>query len=420
MFATDKPTIRKYDNMMSVTYTNANNQTHGSSFFVQGTLHDVVTMLRRVNQEYRLTEQFERGALVRLKSTLIRAGAIYTGEVVAVANPNASATLDEGMIAMAPEKEKVSRSERRSMTKLEREEERQRREQMMMRRKPRSAKEYRETSNRPSDKEERDVYHGTSILPAEKEEREVYHGTSIQPAERGESDTYHGTSILPADKEEREAYHGTSILPSEEEKETYHGTPIAPEETPYQQVAPENDSFDFNDYMSANDQSVEVTPQRRFKTFAQQHREELHRPPKEHVTWDDIRRRHSYVCSQTKEPLLLILQRTLILLHRLQLILHRLLKGTHLLQVILCPRLLERLLQHLLRRVPLLEKHVELRHLKVRIHTRRVDLYRLLQQRVRGQTVLRLLESENRLIHVCVRPARICLLRLHETVLRLA
>ena len=377
-------------------------------------------MLRRVNQEYRLTEQFERGALVRLKSTLIRAGAIYTGEVVAVANPNASATLDEGMIAMAPEKEKVSRSERRSMTKLEREEERQRREQMMMRRKPRSAKEYRETSNRPSDKEERDVYHGTSILPAEKEEREVYHGTSIQPAERGESDTYHGTSILPADKEEREAYHGTNILPAEEEKETYHGTPIAPEETPYQQVAPENDSFDFNDYMSANDQSVEVTPQRRFKTFAQQHREELHRPPKEHVTWDDIRRRHSCVCSQTKEPLLLILQRTLILLHRLQLILHRLLKGTHLLQVILCPRLLERLLQHLLRRVPLLEKHVELRHLKVRIHTRRVDLYRLLQQRVRGQTVLRLLESENRLIHVCVRPARICLLRLHETVLRLA
>ena len=360
MFATDKPTIRKYDNMMSVTYTNANNQTHGSSFFVQGTLHDVVTMLRRVNQEYRLTEQFERGALVRLKSTLIRAGAIYTGEVVAVANPNASATLDEGMIAMAPEKEKVSRSERRSMTKLEREEERQRREQMMMRRKPRSAKEYRETSNRPSDKEERDVYHGTSILPAEKEEREVYHGTSIQPAERGESDTYHGTSILPADKEEREAYHatsilpadkeereayhGTNILPAEEEKETYHGTPIAPEETPYQQVAPENDSFDFNDYMSANDQSVEVTPQRRFKTFAQQHHEELHRPPKEHVTWDDIRRRHSCVCSQTKEPLLLILQRTLILLHRLQLILHRLLKGTHLLQVILCPRLLERLL----------------------------------------------------------------------------
>lgn len=372
MFATDKPTIRKYDNMMSITYTNANNQTHGSSFFVQGTLHDVVTMLRRVNQEYRLTEQFERGALLRLKSTLIRAGAIYSGEVLAVADPNVSVNLDEGMIATVPVEEKrANRSEKRSLAKMEREQERQRREQVMMRRKPRKVEAHRETNTLPVDKEEREAYHGTSIMPADKEERDVYHGTNILPADKEERDVYHGTSIMPADKEEREVYHGTSIMPADkeerelyhgtnilpadkEERETYHGTPIAPEETPYQQVAPESDSFDFNDYMSTNDRWVEVTPQRRFKTFAQQHHEELHRPPKEHVTWDDIRRRHSCVCIQTREPLLLILQRTLILLHRLQLILHRLLKGTHLLQVVLRSRLLERLLQHLLRGIPLL------------------------------------------------------------------
>ena len=373
MFATDKPTIRKYDNMMSVTYTNASNQTHGSSFFIQGTLHDVVTMLRRVNQEYRLTEQFERGGLVRLKSALIRAGPIYSGEVIAVADPNTSAHLDNGMIATIPEAEKkVSRSEKRSMAKMEREEERHRREQIMMRRKPRSLKKHPETNTLPADKEQ-DVYHGTSIMPADKEERE----------------TYHGTSIMPADNEEREVYHGTNIMPAEkEEKETYHGMLIAPEEMPYRQVAPESDSFDINDYMGAEDRWVEVTPQRRFKSFAQQHHEDLHRPPKEHVTWDDIRRRHSCVCIQTRELLLLILQRTLILLHRLQLILHRLLQGTHLLQIVLRPRLLERLLQHLLRRIPFLEKHVELRHLKVRVHTRRVNLDCLLQQRVRSQTVL--------------------------------
>ena len=405
MFATDKPTIRKYDNMMSVTYTNASNQTHGSSFFIQGTLHDVVTMLRRVNQEYRLTEQFERGGLVRLKSALIRAGPIYSGEVIAVADPNTSAHLDNGMIATIPEAEKkVSRSEKRSMAKMEREEERHRREQIMMRRKPRSLKKHPETNTLPADKEQ-DVYHGTSIMPADKEERE----------------TYHGTSIMPADNEEREVYHGTNIMPAEkEEKETYHGTLIAPEEMLYQQVAPESDSFDINDYMGAEDRWVEVTPQRRFKSFAQQHHEDLHRPPKEHVTWDDIRRRHSCVCIQTRELLLLILQRTLILLHRLQLILHRLLQGTHLLQIVLRPRLLERLLQHLLRRIPFLEKHVELRHLKVRVHTRRVNLDCLLQQRVRSQTVLRLLKRQHRLVHVSVRPARIRLLRLHETVLRLA
>ena len=405
MFATDKPTIRKYDNMMSVTYTNASNQTHGSSFFIQGTLHDVVTMLRRVNQEYRLTEQFERGGLVRLKSALIRAGPIYSGEVIAVADPNTSAHLDNGMIATIPEAEKkVSRSEKRSMAKMEREEERQRREQIMMRRKPRSLKKHPETNTLPTDKEQ-DVYHGTSIMPADKEERE----------------TYHGTSIMPADNEEREVYHGTNIMPAEkEEKETYHGTLIAPEEMPYRQVAPESDSFDINDYMGAEDRWVEVTPQRRFKSFAQQHHEDLHRPPKEHVTWDDIRRRHSCVCIQTRELLLLILQRTLILLHRLQLILDRLLQGTHLLQIVLRPRLLERLLQHLLRRIPFLEKHVELCHLKVRVHTRRVNLDCLLQQRVRSQTVLRLLKRQHRLVHVSVRPARIRLLRLHETVLRFA
>ena len=405
MFATDKPTIRKYDNMMSVTYTNASNQTHGSSFFIQGTLHDVVTMLRRVNQEYRLTEQFERGGLVRLKSALIRAGPIYSGEVIAVADPNTSAHLDNGMIATIPEAEKkVSRSEKRSMAKMEREEERHRREQIMMRRKPRSLKKHPETNTLPADKEQ-DVYHGTSIMPADKEERE----------------TYHGTSIMPADNEEREVYHGTNIMPAEkEEKETYHGTLIAPEEMLYRQVAPESDSFDINDYMGAEDRWVEVTPQRRFKSFAQQHHEDLHRPPKEHVTWDDIRRRHSCVCIQTRELLLLILQRTLILLHRLQLILHRLLQGTHLLQIVLRPRLLERLLQHLLRRIPFLEKHVELCHLKVRVHTRRVNLDCLLQQRVRSQTVLRLLKRQHRLVHVSVRPARIRLLRLHETVLRFA
>ena len=405
MFATDKPTIRKYDNMMSVTYTNASNQTHGSSFFIQGTLHDVVTMLRRVNQEYRLTEQFERGGLVRLKSALIRAGPIYSGEVIAVADPNTSAHLDNGMIATIPEAEKkVSRSEKRSMAKMEREEERHRREQIMMRRKPRSLKKHPETNTLPADKEQ-DVYHGTSIMPADKEERE----------------TYHGTSIMPADNEEREVYHGTNIMPAEkEEKETYHGTLIAPEEMPYRQVAPESDSFDINDYMGAEDRWVEVTPQRRFKSFAQQHHEDLHRPPKEHVTWDDIRRRHSCVCIQTRELLLLILQRTLILLHRLQLILDRLLQGTHLLQIVLRPRLLERLLQHLLRRIPFLEKHVELCHLKVRVHTRRVNLDCLLQQRVRSQTVLRLLKRQHRLVHVSVRPARIRLLRLHETVLRFA
>ena len=404
MFATDKPTIRKYDNMMSVTYTNASNQTHGSSFFIQGTLHDVVTMLRRVNQEYRLTEQFERGGLVRLKSALIRAGPIYSGEVIAVADPNTSAHLDNGMIATIPEAEKkVSRSEKRSMAKMEREEERHRREQIMMRRKPRSLKKHPETNTLPADKEQ-DVYHGTSIMPADKEERE----------------TYHGTSIMPADNEEREVYHGTNIMPAEKEEETYHGTLIAPEEMPYQQVAPESDSFDINDYMGAEDRWVEVTPQRRFKSFAQQHHEDLHRPPKEHVTWDDIRRRHSCVCIQTRELLLLILQRTLILLHRLQLILHRLLQGTHLLQIVLRPRLLERLLQHLLRRIPFLEKHVELRHLKVRVHTRRVNLDCLLQQRVRSQTVLRLLKRQHRLVHISVRPARIRLLRLHETVLRFA
>ena len=405
MFATDKPTIRKYDNMMSVTYTNASNQTHGSSFFIQGTLHDVVTMLRRVNQEYRLTEQFERGGLVRLKSALIRAGPIYSGEVIAVADPNTSAHLDNGMIATIPEAEKkVSRSEKRSMAKMEREEERQRREQIMMRRKPRSLKKHPETNTLPTDKEQ-DVYHGTSIMPADKEERE----------------TYHGTSIMPADNEEREVYHGTNIMPAEkEEKETDHGTLIAPEEMPYRQVAPESDSFDINDYMGAEDRWVEVTPQRRFKSFAQQHHEDLHRPPKEHVTWDDIRRRHSCVCIQTRELLLLILQRTLILLHRLQLILDRLLQGTHLLQIVLRPRLLERLLQHLLRRIPFLEKHVELCHLKVRVHTRRVNLDCLLQQRVRSQTVLRLLKRQHRLVHVSVRPARIRLLRLHETVLRFA
>ena len=405
MFATDKPTIRKYDNMMSVTYTNASNQTHGSSFFIQGTLHDVVTMLRRVNQEYRLTEQFERGGLVRLKSALIRAGPIYSGEVIAVADPNTSAHLDNGMIATIPEAEKnVSRSEKRSMAKMEREEERHRREQIMMRRKPRSLKKHPETNTLPADKEQ-DVYHGTSIMPADKEERE----------------TYHGTSIMPADNEEREVYHGTNIMPAEkEEKETYHGTLIAPEEMLYRQVAPESDSFDINDYMGAEDRWVEVTPQRRFKSFAQQHHEDLHRPPKEHVTWDDIRRRHSCVCIQTRELLLLILQRTLILLHRLQLILHRLLQGTHLLQIVLRSRLLERLLQHLLRRIPFLEKHVELCHLKVRVHTRRVNLDCLLQQRVRSQTVLRLLKRQHRLVHVSVRPARIRLLRLHETVLRFA
>ena len=421
MFATDKPTIRKYDNMMSVTYTNASNQTHGSSFFIQGTLHDVVTMLRRVNQEYRLTEQFERGGLVRLKSALIRAGPIYSGEVIAVADPNTSAHLDNGMIATIPEAEKkVSRSEKRSMAKMEREEERHRREQIMMRRKPRSLKKHPETNTLPADKEQ-DVYHGTSIMPADKEERETYHGTSIMPADKEERETYHGTSIMPADNEEREVYHGTNIMPAEkEEKETYHGTLIAPEEMLYQQVAPESDSFDINDYMGAEDRWVEVTPQRRFKSFAQQHHEDLHRPPKEHVTWDDIRRRHSCVCIQTRELLLLILQRTLILLHRLQLILHRLLQGTHLLQIVLRPRLLERLLQHLLRRIPFLEKHVELRHLKVRVHTRRVNLDCLLQQRVRSQTVLRLLKRQHRLVHVSVRPARIRLLRLHETVLRLA
>ena len=405
MFATDKPTIRKYDNMMSVTYTNASNQTHGSSFFIQGTLHDVVTMLRRVNQEYRLTEQFERGGLVRLKSALIRAGPIYSGEVIAVADPNTSAHLDNGMIATIPEAEKkVSRSEKRSMAKMEREEERHRREQIMMRRKPRSLKKHPETNTLPADKEQ-DVYHGTSIMPADKEEREAYHGTSIMPADNEDRDVYHGTNIMPAEKEE---------------KETYHGTLIAPEEMLYRQVAPESDSFDINDYMGAEDRWVEVTPQRRFKSFAQQHHEDLHRPPKEHVTWDDIRRRHSCVCIQTRELLLLILQRTLILLHRLQLILHRLLQGTHLLQIVLRPRLLERLLQHLLRRIPFLEKHVELCHLKVRVHTRRVNLDCLLQQRVRSQTVLRLLKRQHRLVHVSVRPARIRLLRLHETVLRFA
>ena len=362
-------------------------------------------MLRRVNQEYRLTEQFERGGLVRLKSALIRAGPIYSGEVIAVADPNTSAHLDNGMIATIPEAEKkVSRSEKRSMAKMEREEERHRREQIMMRRKPRSLEKHPETNTLPADKEQ-DVYHGTSIMPADKEEREAYHGTSI----------------MPADNEEREVYHGTNIMPAEkEEKETYHGTLIAPEEMPYQQVAPESDSFDINDYMGAEDRWVEVTPQRRFKSFAQQHHEDLHRPPKEHVTWDDIRRRHSCVCIQTRELLLLILQRTLILLHRLQLILHRLLQGTHLLQIVLRPRLLERLLQHLLRRIPFLEKHVELRHLKVRVHTRRVNLDCLLQQRVRSQTVLRLLKRQHRLVHVSVRPARIRLLRLHETVLRFA
>lgn len=362
-------------------------------------------MLRRVNQEYRLTEQFERGGLVRLKSALIRAGPIYSGEVIAVADPNTSAHLDNGMIATIPEAEKkVSRSEKRSMAKMEREEERQRREQIMMRRKPRSLKKHPETNTLPTDKEQ-DVYHGTSIMPADKEERE----------------TYHGTSIMPADNEEREVYHGTNIMPAEkEEKETYHGTLIAPEEMPYRQVAPESDSFDINDYMGAEDRWVEVTPQRRFKSFAQQHHEDLHRPPKEHVTWDDIRRRHSCVCIQTRELLLLILQRTLILLHRLQLILDRLLQGTHLLQIVLRPRLLERLLQHLLRRIPFLEKHVELCHLKVRVHTRRVNLDCLLQQRVRSQTVLRLLKRQHRLVHVSVRPARIRLLRLHETVLRFA
>ena len=362
-------------------------------------------MLRRVNQEYRLTEQFERGGLVRLKSALIRAGPIYSGEVIAVADPNTSAHLDNGMIATIPEAEKkVSRSEKRSMAKMEREEERQRREQIMMRRKPRSLKKHPETNTLPTDKEQ-DVYHGTSIMPADKEERE----------------TYHGTSIMPADNEEREVYHGTNIMPAEkEEKETYHGTLIAPEEMPYRQVAPESDSFDINDYMGAEDRWVEVTPQRRFKSFAQQHHEDLHRPPKEHVTWDDIRRRHSCVCIQTRELFLLILQRTLILLHRLQLILHRLLQGTHLLQIVLRPRLLERLLQHLLRRIPFLEKHVELCHLKVRVHTRRVNLDCLLQQRVRSQTVLRLLKRQHRLVHVSVRPARIRLLRLHETVLLFA
>ncbi|KAK8819017.1 hypothetical protein WA538_001597, partial [Blastocystis sp. DL] len=285
VFATDKPTIRKYDNMMSVTYTNASNQTHGSSFFIQGTLHDVVTMLRRVNQEYRLTEQFERGGLVRLKSALIRAGPIYSGEVIAVADPNTSAHLDNGMIATIPKAEKkVSRSEKRSMAKMEREEERHRREQIMMRRKPRSLKKHPETNTLPADKEQ-DVYHGTSIMPADKEERETYHGTSIMPADKEERETYHGTSIMPADNEEREVYHGTNIMPAEkEEKETYHGTLIAPEEMLYRQVAPESDSFDINDYMGAEDRWVEVTPQRRFKSFAQQHHEDLHRPPKEHVT----------------------------------------------------------------------------------------------------------------------------------------
>ena len=96
-FAADSPTISKIDTITSVVYTAPNHEVHGSSYHIQGSLHDVVTMIRRVNQEYHYSDQYQKGNLEKLESSIIRAGNIYSGQVVVVAKTGKMEHMGDGV-----------------------------------------------------------------------------------------------------------------------------------------------------------------------------------------------------------------------------------------------------------------------------------------------------------------------------------
>ena len=304
-FAADSPTISKIDTITSVVYTAPNHEVHGSSYHIQGSLHDVVTMIRRVNQEYHYSDQYQKGNLEKLESSIIRAGNIYSGQVVVVAKTGKMEHMGDGVpeVEVSPKnQENIEMNQGKEGIEInQRKRERRVREAAIMASvmEKHASQEYHSTGIAPAEKEEREVYHGTTIAPAEKEEREVYHGTTIAPAEREEREVYHSTGIAPAEREEREVYHGTTIAPAEkEEKEAYYGTLIPPVEDPLQpQITSwESRPFDINQYIGHNEwngslDDPKLESKKPYVPLAKRRHDELHKRPDHRVTWEEIRRR---------------------------------------------------------------------------------------------------------------------------------
>ena len=94
-------------------------------------------------------------------------------------------------------------------------------------------------------------------------------------------------------------YHGTSISPAEDVGE-WHG-----EKREWR-----DDSFDYHRYFH-DTQSPEWREEKpapknpRYVSYSEQRHKELHKRPEQRVTWDDIRRRGSFVCCNKAGEILL-------------------------------------------------------------------------------------------------------------------
>lgn len=256
-FAADSPTISKIDTITSVVYTAPNHEVHGSSYHIQGSLHDVVTMIRRVNQEYHYSDQYQKGNLEKLESSIIRAGNIYSGQVVVVAKTGKMEHMGDGV----PEVEVSPKNQ----------------ENIEMN----QGKEGIEINQRKRERRVREAAIMASVM--EKHASQEYHSTGIAPAEKEEREVYHGTTIAPAEKEEKEAYYGTLIPPVED--------PLQPQITSW-----ESRPFDINQYIGHNEwngslDDPKLESKKPYVPLAKRRHDELHKRPDHRVTWEEIRRR---------------------------------------------------------------------------------------------------------------------------------
>ena len=297
-FSADTPEISRIDTITSIVYTTPNHEVHGSSYHIQGSLHDVVTMIRRVNQEYQFSAQYQKGYLDRLESSIIRAGNIYSGQVVVVAKPGKAVNMGEMIRGVKASPQSQEEDPKRKDMEVNQE---NRGMEMNQRKRERQVREAAIIAS-VVEKHASQEYHGTGIAPAEKEEKEVYHGTGIAPAEKEEREQYHSTGIAPAENEEREVYHWTTIAPAEEEeKEGYHRTSIPPvEETVQPQITSwESRPFDINQYIGHDEWNGSVDEShiesKKYVPFSKRRHDQLHKRPDHRVTWEEIRRQRFIV-----------------------------------------------------------------------------------------------------------------------------
>lgn len=238
------PTFTRLDNIDQLSFLTNDHEMIGTSFHIEGSPKEVVTMLRRVNMALHNDRLPEYAGLHTLLATVYQHGGVLSAEVVAMKGEEKG---PRTLISMPVRPQKVVRREPE----------------------PEPMKEVKEVKEEVKE----EPTHSVPNVAAEPSDYVMKEGRDGEKESRVESG-YHGTRIAPHEQ--------TDDYETREWKD--------------------DDAFDYHCYFSDTDRgdewSVEDQPKvhQRYVSYSEQRHRELHKRPEKHVTWDEIRKRSWSVC----------------------------------------------------------------------------------------------------------------------------